>query len=87
MPSKGTPRRTFRFADQFWTTVEEAVDRRNFWTQREPWTLSDFVRIAIAEKLAKMKRCRRRRPRRLAVVGQAVAIAADKAVAVYDQNG
>lgn len=64
MPSKGTRMRQFRYSDGDWAKLEMAVERRNFWTREEPWTLSDFIRIAIAEKLDKMRRCRRRkRPR------------------------
>lgn len=64
MPSKGTPMRQFRYSDEEWLALEVAVERRNFWTRQEPWTLSDFIRIAIAEKLDKMRRCRsRKRPR------------------------
>jgi hypothetical protein len=47
--------------------VQRQIDSRNYWTQREPWTFSDFVRVALEDKLAKMARSRRRRGRRALV--------------------
>ena len=61
--SKGTPRVVIRLADQVVQEIELAIARRNLWSREVPWTLSDFLRVAIAEKLQKMARCRRPRRR------------------------
>jgi hypothetical protein len=60
--SKGTPIFTLRLPANLVVEVHETIRRRNLWSRRAPWTWSDFVRVAITEKLRKMERCRR--PRR-----------------------
>jgi len=60
--SRGTPVVPVRVDQETMALVMETIQRRNFWTQCEPWSVSDFIRIALREKIAKMARCRR--PRR-----------------------
>lgn len=63
MPSKGTPRRTVRMAEDLVARIKNTVARRNQTTRGYLWEFSDFVRVACEEKLAKMSRCRTRRAR------------------------
>lgn len=58
--SKGTDRYTFRLPQELMAAVATTIYRRNLHTDKEPWELSEFVRVAIKEKLAKMERSRRR---------------------------
>jgi hypothetical protein len=44
--------------------VAKSIDSR----REEPWTLSSFVRSAVAEKLDKMRRSRRRRKKKVSHV-------------------
>jgi Arc/MetJ-type ribon-helix-helix transcriptional regulator len=64
MPSAGTPVLPVRLHNDVKSEIERAVRRRNFHSWEEKWTVSDFIRIAIREKLAKMERCRKQRKRR-----------------------
>jgi Arc/MetJ-type ribon-helix-helix transcriptional regulator len=57
--SKGTQRYTFRLPEQLLNDVQEQIVGRNDRSADTPWTLSDFVRIALQEKLDKMSRSRR----------------------------
>ncbi len=59
--SKGTTRYTVRLPDDLMTQVATTIYRRNLHSDREPWDLSAFLRVAIREKLLKMERCRKRR--------------------------
>lgn len=63
MPSAGTPVLPVRLHNDVKSEIERAVRRRNFHSWQERWTVSDFIRIAIREKLAKMERCRKPRAR------------------------
>lgn len=63
--SKGTDRYTFRLPQDMMAEVAATIYRRNLHTDREPWELSEFVRVAIREKLAKMERSRKRAARKL----------------------
>lgn len=66
MSSKGTPRTTVRIDGGLMEDIEIAIDRRNTWSREEGWTVSDFLRVAALEKLAKMRRSRaprRKRPK------------------------
>jgi Arc/MetJ-type ribon-helix-helix transcriptional regulator len=58
--SEGTPRHTFRLEDELVAEVVKTVHKRNTYTGDVPWTISDFVRIALREKLDKMARSRTR---------------------------
>jgi hypothetical protein len=51
--------RTFRCQDSLWDEVIETVQRRNLWSRERPWTLSDFIGIALKEKIRKMARSRK----------------------------
>jgi hypothetical protein len=87
MPSAGTTMRSFRFNEAFWEMVEETVERRNTWSMRPPWTLSQFVRIAIVEKIKKMERSRNWRPGQRSAAAAAELVEHDQAVAGARVNG
>lgn len=59
MSSRGTPIRTFRCAEELWDDLQECIARRNMWSREQPWSASDFIGLAIKEKIAKMGRSRR----------------------------
>ena len=61
--AKGTRTITFRCPDKLWESATRAVLTRNDHSRDEPWELSDFIRIAMAEKLAKMERSRGKKAR------------------------
>lgn len=61
MPSRGSPVVKFRCLPDLLREIEQTIDRRNFWSDDEPWTLSTFLQIAAREKLAKMARSRLRK--------------------------
>lgn len=61
--SKGTKMYSFRLDADLVRAVQEAIDRRFLTTSTAPWTLSDYVRTAIAEKLAKAVRSNRKKPK------------------------
>lgn len=58
MPSKGTARYTFRLPPELMMEVEATIQLRNEHTTQEEWDLSEFVRVALREKVSKMDRCR-----------------------------
>lgn len=60
--SAGTPVRSVRIGEELWVRMRFQICSRNNWTREEPWNESDFIRIAIEEKLAKMARSRNHRP-------------------------
>lgn len=43
--------------------IEWQIQHRNDHTDRMPWVMSDWIRVAMIEKLAKMVRSRRPRKR------------------------
>lgn len=59
--SKGTPIVGVRIPPTQRAEVEAVIAHRNANSREAPWTLSDFVVIALREKIAKMARCRRRK--------------------------
>ena len=59
--SKGTPRYAFRLPPDLIAAVEEVLLSRNLHTAGELWTLSDWVRVALVEKLDKVRRGRNRK--------------------------
>lgn len=59
--SRGTPRVAVRIPPSLRATVEVVIAHRNANSRQEPWDLSDFIKIALQEKLAKMARCRGRK--------------------------
>lgn len=61
--SKGSPIVPVRIPQSLLHEISQCIDRRNLWTLREEWTTSSFVIAAIREKIAKMERSRRKRPR------------------------
>jgi metal-responsive CopG/Arc/MetJ family transcriptional regulator len=56
--SAGTPRVTIRIDDELREEIEIVITDRNSRTRDRPWTLSDFIGIAIREKVLKMQRGR-----------------------------
>lgn len=62
--AKGTPVVPVRISDEMMMEVEEAIRSRNAVAFDAPWTVSDFIRKAIREKLSHMERSRRSRVRR-----------------------
>lgn len=58
----GNPRIVVRIPPALKREMLEAIKSRNHRTREEPWELSDFVRIAIRDKLHHIQRSRRRRP-------------------------
>lgn len=58
--SAGTRNRIVRMDDDSWYQFELTVDFRNANTDKKAWTMSDFIRIACKEKVAKMNRSRGR---------------------------
>jgi hypothetical protein len=68
--SRGTRIYAVRLSPDLMDRVELQIASRNIWTKETEWTLSDFIRVALEEKLAKMARCRRVRPRRAKVLAQ-----------------
>lgn len=61
IPTKGTPVYPVRLDDDLVDEMKLAVQRRNLFSARAPWTFSDFIRTAVREKLDKMERSRRPR--------------------------
>lgn len=58
--SKGSPILSTRVPADLLVEMDLAIARRNVFTREEPWNRTDFLAIAIREKLAKMERCRSR---------------------------
>lgn len=56
--SKGTRVYPVRLSPAVVELCEETIKRRNDWSREEPWTFSQFVRIALVEKVKKMARSR-----------------------------
>jgi Arc/MetJ-type ribon-helix-helix transcriptional regulator len=59
--SKGNPRVTIRLTQALIDEINACINSRNYHSAEEPWTFSDFVDKAIAEKLAHLKRSRRKK--------------------------
>lgn len=58
--SKGRPHYKCRLDAETAALVHATIGHRNAHSNEAPWTLSDFLRIACREKIAKMNRSRRR---------------------------
>jgi len=56
--NKGSKRVTIRIGDQLLELVREELDRRSTSAAVEPWTVSDYIIQAVAEKLSKARRSR-----------------------------
>lgn len=61
MASKGTPVRTFRCQEDLWDEVIETIARRNEWSKERPWSISEFIGVALREKIDKMARGRKQK--------------------------
>lgn len=62
--SKGRPILHCRVDPLLIEDMEMAIELRNLWSREKPWTTADFLAIAIREKIDKMIRSRRSRPRK-----------------------
>ena len=56
--SKGTKPVAVRLPKELLSEVVKTVERRNRNSTEGPWSLSDFIRIALVEKITKMHRSR-----------------------------
>lgn len=56
--SKGNRIVPVRFSEDAYADMVKQIEDSNDRRSEEPWTVSEFIRIAIAEKLAKMERSR-----------------------------
>jgi hypothetical protein len=63
--SNGTRVYTVRLQDDLMERVQETMQRRDLYSADSPWTLSDFLRVCVEEKLAKMERSRRSKKRKV----------------------
>jgi hypothetical protein len=61
MPSKGTPVTTVRIGKELMERIEAQIASLVIHSPRGDWTVGEFIRVAIEEKLRKMRRSRRRR--------------------------
>jgi len=68
--SKGRPIVPVRFGEGTLSSMKRIVEQRNARTRNEPWTMSDFIRVAVEEKIAHMERSRRGRNGRKSVDNQ-----------------
>ena len=57
--SAGTRIYPVRLRPELVELTEETIARRNEWTRDEPWTFSEFIRVALVEKIKKMARSRK----------------------------
>lgn len=61
MSSAGTPRYTVRIEDELMLWVHAQLASLSVHSPRGDWDVSEFIRTALQEKLAKMKRSREKR--------------------------
>lgn len=54
-----------RITAEFAAAIEAQILSRNNHSAEEPWVISDWIRVAMREKLDKMRRCRAPRKRAL----------------------
>ena len=73
--SKGSPVTPLRIPQDLLDLVRIQIDQSECYRRGEPWTLSSFIRAAILEKLAKMKRSRKPRRKKGRSHNQQVALA------------
>ena len=57
--SRGTPNQTFRLLPSLKAECERTIEKRNNNTREAPWSFTEFIEIALREKIAKMERSRR----------------------------
>lgn len=58
--SKGTTVRPVRIADDLWDRMNFTIAHRNANTAHEPWSVSEFIRVACEYHIKKMARSRKR---------------------------
>lgn len=56
--SKGNRIISCRTPEELCQLIEETIQRRNFWSADEPWTIARFLVLAAWEKVRKMERSR-----------------------------
>jgi len=61
MPSKGSKIVPVRIPQEMLDEMQEMIASRNFNAPGEPWDVAKFIRKAVAEKIAHMKRSRKGR--------------------------
>lgn len=61
--SAGTPRTTVRIATELMERVERQLESLRIWSPKGDWSVGEFIRVAIEDKLKKYVRSRRRAPR------------------------
>lgn len=71
MASKGSPMVALRIPQELLTEIEATMKKRNVVAFGEPWSRTDFILVAIKEKLAHMARSRRPGRRRRAPAANA----------------
>lgn len=59
--SKGSVRWTVRVPAELLKLVQWQIAQRNAYSSREPWSESDWIRVAMEEKLKKMQRSRNKK--------------------------
>lgn len=64
MSSKGNKVVPVRMDPELLSAALVTIQTRNIFTTEQPWTFSDFVRVALVEKMKKMERSRRPRSRK-----------------------
>jgi len=62
--SKGNPIVPVRFDSAMLFQMRDAIAQRNERTSNEPWTMSDFIKAAVWEKLCHMERSRKGKRRK-----------------------
>lgn len=67
--ARGSPRIIVRVHREMLQAIQACIIKRNYHTKHQEWELSDFVRVAMKEKLAHMQRGRKckRRKREVAI--------------------
>jgi Arc/MetJ-type ribon-helix-helix transcriptional regulator len=63
--SKGNRVIKVRVSPELIALIERQIQQRNYHSREAPWVISDWIRVAMIEKLDKMRRSRRSRDRRV----------------------
>lgn len=56
--SKGTQVYSVRIPSELSSEISKTINRRNLFSKEGPWTFTDFILMAVREKLAHMERSR-----------------------------
>lgn len=68
MSYKGTPITTVRIATELMQRIEAQIESLRLHSPRGDWSVTEFIRKALEEKLAKMRRSRTKKRYRSALV-------------------